>query len=251
MAKAVLVTGASGGIGRTLVRHLSCSGWSVIGTDHPDAIPTPDIKNLCKAWIPLDLLSLNFNQAILEDFKQEVLKAADSTGLASIVHNAAIQRLNLFCDLTSSDWNQTFQVNLFAPVFLNRIFIPQLILSKGSIVHIGSIHSRLTKSRFTAYATSKAALAGLTRAMAVELGGKIRVNAIEPAAIATEMLQLGFAGFDNFKDKLDSFHPTGKIGNPEDVAHAVLFLINESNKYINGCLLELGGGIHNSLHDPF
>jgi NAD(P)-dependent dehydrogenase (short-subunit alcohol dehydrogenase family) len=117
-------------------------------------------------------------------------------------------------------------------------------------VHIGSIHSQLTKPGFTAYATSKAALAGLTRAMAVELGGTVRVNAIQPAAIATPMLEAGFADAPHLKSQLDAFHPTGAIGSPADVARAVLFLLDPVNSFLNGCVLPLGGGIHSRLHDP-
>ena len=108
-------------------------------------------------------------------------------------HNGKDAVLGSFEQLSASDWHETMAVNLLAPVAISRALLPELKRQHGSIVHIGSIHSQLTKPGFTAYATSKAALAGLTRAMAVELGGSVRVNAIEPAAIATPMLAAGFA----------------------------------------------------------
>ena len=86
--------------------------------------------------------------------------------------------------------------------------------------------------------------------MAVELGGTVRVNAIEPAAIATPLLEAGFADNPDLKAKLDSYHPTSSIGTPADVARAVLFLLDPANTFINGCVLPLGGGIHSRLHDP-
>jgi NAD(P)-dependent dehydrogenase (short-subunit alcohol dehydrogenase family) len=141
-------------------------------------------------------------------------------------------------------------INLLAPVMISRVFLPYISNHGGSILHIGSIHSHLTKPGFTSYATSKAALAGLTRAMAIELGASVRVNAIEPAAISTPMLEAGFADFPELKDKLEKFHPTGSIGSPEDVARAVLFFLDPQNLFLNGCILSLSGGIHNRLHDP-
>lgn len=174
----------------------------------------------------------------------------DGLGPSAIVHNAALQRLGLFSQLSAFDWLDTLAVNLIAPVAISRALLPQLKSHRGSIVHIGSIHSHLTKPGFTAYATSKAALAGLTRAMAVELGGLVRVNAIEPAAIATPMLEAGFAATPDLKAQLQAFHPTGSIGSPADVGRAVLFLLDPSNSFVNGCVLPLGGGIHCRLHDP-
>jgi NAD(P)-dependent dehydrogenase (short-subunit alcohol dehydrogenase family) len=170
--------------------------------------------------------------------------------LHAVVHNAAWQQLGEFSHLTHEDWQRTLTVNLLAPVAISRILLPQLVAQRGSIVHIGSIHSHLTKPGFTAYATSKAALAGLTRAMAVELGTRVRVNAIEPAAVTTPMLEAGFAQAPELKARLEAFHPTGAIGTPADVARAVLFLLDPVNIFLNGCVLPLGGGIHSRLHDP-
>ena len=167
-----------------------------------------------------------------------------------IVHNAALQRIGKFAQLKNTDWQATFNVNVIAPAVISRLFLSDLQKNGGSIVHIGSIHSQLTKPGFTAYATSKAALAGLTRAMAVELGNSVRVNAIEPAAIATPMLEAGFAESPALKAQLEDFHPTGTIGSPADVANAVVFLLNNTNCFLNGCVLSLGGGIHSRLHDP-
>ena len=170
--------------------------------------------------------------------------------LRALIHNAATQRLAPFSELSAQDWLESLIVNTIAPALISREFLAELIHQSGSIVHIGSVHSQLTKPGFTAYATSKAALAGLTRAMAVELGAKIRVNAIEPAAIATPMLDAGFADAQHLKAGLEACHPTASIGTPSDVARAVMFLLDPANSFLNGCVLPLGGGIHHRLHDP-
>ncbi len=250
MQKIVLVTGAAGGIGKGLVEALAEADWAVLGSDHPNVEPEQCIRDQCLAWIPADLSALSQETKNLEDFVGNVCSAAGERDLSAIIHNAALQRLGKFDQLTATDWNKTISVNLMAPVMINKAFIAQLQRQKGSIIHIGSIHSQLTKPGFTAYATSKAALAGLTRAMAVEIGGTIRVNAIEPAAIATPMLEAGFAANPELKAQLESFHPTNSIGSSDDVAKAVQFLLDPSCRFLNGCVLHLGGGIHSRLHDP-
>jgi NAD(P)-dependent dehydrogenase (short-subunit alcohol dehydrogenase family) len=248
--RAVLITGAAGGIGSGLVAALSAAGWAVLGSDHPKATPDPTTLQNCLGWIPADLAALSQHPNHLETFKAAVLSATAGRDVMAIVHNAALQSLGSFEQLSAADWHETIEVNLLAPVVISRALLPQLQRQRGSIVHIGSIHSQLTKPGFTVYATSKAALAGLTRAMAVELGGTVRVNAIEPAAITTPMLEAGFADAPYLKRQLEAFHPTGAIGSPADVARAVLFLLDPSNRFLNGCVLPLGGGIHSRLHDP-
>lgn len=250
MDQYVLTTGAAGGIGAGLVEALAEAGWAVLGSDHPDASPSHRVRQSCQAWIPADLAALSRDPHQLETFRAAVLSATENGELVAILHNAAVQRLGSFEHLELSDWHETLEVNVLAAVAISRTLLPYIKRQLGSIVHIGSVHSQLTKPGFTAYATSKAALAGLTRAMAVELGGSVRVNAIEPAAIATPMLEAGFAGAPELKAQLDAFHPTGAIGSPEDVARAVLFLLDPDNRFLNGCVLPLSGGIHNRLHDP-
>ena len=250
MRKIVLVTGAAGGIGKVLVKELAKTDWNVLGSDHPKANPDQTTRDQCLAWIPADLSALSQEPKCMEAFVSNVSSATGERDLSAIIHNAALQRLGNFDQLTATDWNETISVNLMAPVMINKAFVNQLQRQKGSIIHIGSIHSQLTKPGFTAYATSKAAMAGLTRAMAVELGGTIRVNAIEPAAIATPMLEAGFAENPKLRGHLESFHPTNSIGRPDDVAKAVKLLLDTSCGFLNGCVLPLGGGIHSRLHDP-
>jgi NAD(P)-dependent dehydrogenase (short-subunit alcohol dehydrogenase family) len=249
--RSLLITGAAGGIGTALVDHLLGEGWKVIASDLPDACPSVEEhqqKGVC--WLPADLETLVSGGELVQSFAARVAELTTDSPLLAIVHNAALQRIGSFADLPQADWNSTLAINLLAPVAISRCLLPHLIRNRGSIVHISSIHSQLTKAGFTAYATSKAALSGLTRAMSVELGGQVRVNAIEPAAIRTPMLEAGFADHPEALALLESFHPSGLIGSPFDVARAVCFFIDPANAFLNGCILELGGGIHSRLHDP-
>ena len=117
-------------------------------------------------------------------------------------------------------------------------------------MNIGSVHAQATKPGFVSYATSKAALHGLTKALAVDLGGAVRVCAIAPAAIATDMLEAGFEGRASEREQLDAFHPAGRIGKPQEVAKVVAFLLQREMAFLTGSILTLDGGILSRLHDP-
>ena len=125
-----------------------------------------------------------------------------------------------------------------------------LHLNKGSVVNMGSIHAKLTKPAFISYATSKTALLGLTQSIAVDCGSRIRVNAIQPAATATEMLLAGFEGKPEAFRALKKFHPTNSIAEPLEIAKAVEFLLSDSIPFTNGAVLDINGGIGFRLHDP-
>jgi NAD(P)-dependent dehydrogenase (short-subunit alcohol dehydrogenase family) len=247
----VLITGAAGGIGSVLWAHLKAEGWQVLATDRQEVCPQL-VTNTSSSvhWLPADLEALAQGGDALDAFAAQVELITRDKPLKAIVHNAALQRLGSFIELTPADWQATLAINLLAPVAINRRLLPMLIASCGSIVHISSIHSQLTKADFTAYATSKAALSGFTRALSVELGSQVRVNAIEPAAIRTPMLEAGFSQQPEKLAMLESFHPSGSIGTPLDVARAVSYLIDPANTFLNGCVLQLGGGIQCRLHDP-
>lgn len=248
----MLVTGAAGGIGSVVVQKMVSEGWTVIATDTDEACNKSNLSSSSDAliWVPANIHELVASSSALKIFESKLRKVLDKAILSAIVHIAASQRIESFATLSISNWQETLAVNVLGPVVINNLLLENLIETHGSIVHISSIHSTLTKPGFTAYATSKAALSGLTRAMAVELGDRVRVNAIEPAAIRTPMLEAGFNDHPELLSLLEKHHPTKSIGSPEDVARAVSFLLDPANTFLNGCVLELGGGIHARLHDP-
>lgn len=249
--KSILLTGAAGGIGLCLANYLASEGFSILALDkHAKILDQPMIDNPNINWIIQDLVSISSSTEASQIFYESVKAILQGNSLYAIIHNAAVQCLGGFLDLGLDDWRSSLDVNLLAPVAINKLFMRDLIDSHGCIIHISSIHSHLTKPGFTAYATSKAALSGLTRAMAVELGDRVRVNAIEPAAIRTPMLETGFNDHPELLSVLEEHHPTKSIGSAEDVARAVSFLLDPANSFLNGCVLELGGGIHARLHDP-
>jgi NAD(P)-dependent dehydrogenase (short-subunit alcohol dehydrogenase family) len=139
-----------------------------------------------------------------------------------------------------NDWHRVFQVNFFAPIMLARGLLGELEAAKGSIVNVTSIAGgRVHPFAGAAYATSKAALATLTREMASDFGSRgIRVNSISPGEIDTSILSPG-------TDKIvESQIPMRRLGTTEEVAKAIMFLCTEQSSYVNGAELHINGGQH-------
>ena len=242
MAKKVLITGVLGGIGSALAIAFREKGFYVYGMDIQ-----PDHKNNYDEFIQFDLNQLVANEAYRKEwilFFQKNIPELDV-----LINNAAVQILGSLGDIQLSDWQETINVNLTGPMLLSQYFLKPLEKSNGCIINIGSIHQQLTKPNFVSYATSKSALIGLTKALAVDLEGKIRVNAISPAAIETAMLRAGFDNDESAIDELRKLHPVQRIGYPADVAKLALFLASENTGFIHGANLQLDGGISSVLKD--
>lgn len=239
---AVIITGAAGGIGMALTAAFEAAGWLVVTTDiQPLDRPAHiigDMASLCDH-------AVGEGARLLED-----LRLATQGRLKALVVNAAYQVVKPAEQLNANDWQKTLSVNLMAPFWLSQAFLSELEANRGSVLAISSIHEKLTKPGFVAYATSKAALSGMIRAMAVDLGGRVRCNAICPAAIATPMLRAGFEGKPDAYHALETHHPIGRIGTPEEVAATALFLCSDNAPFMTGALLDLSGGISARLHDP-
>ena len=167
-----------------------------------------------------------------------------------LVNNAAVQVLGGVDSLNVADWHRTLDVNLLAPFVLTHGMLPEREAAKGSVIIISSIHARLTKANFVAYATSKAALSGMTRAMAVDLGARVRINAIEPAAIATDMLKAGFEAKPEQLAQLENCHPQGRMGTPQEVAALAVSMSRGDLRFLHGACVGLDGGISGRLFDP-
>ncbi|CAA0125106.1 Aklaviketone reductase DauE [BD1-7 clade bacterium] len=247
MKKAVVVTGAAGCIGSEIVSTFSQQGYFVIGIDKNEI--TNHHANL---KIQYDLVKLTKDPLELQRFYETITQHLDhhDVALTCLINNAAVQILEPLDQIDLENFYLSFDCNVVVPLCLTRTLLPQLTEAKGVVINIGSIHARQTKPAFVSYATSKSALAGLTRAMAVDLAGRVRVTCIEPAAIKTEMLLEGFAGDLEMLESLKKYHPTGTIGNPEEVAEFCYFLAESKTPFLNGESIALDGGIGCRLHDP-
>lgn len=239
--KSVVITGVLGGIGQALAKVFKDAGYRVIGLDIKEQ------ENECDIFFRFDLNAycddFRYRASQNEKFHREISR------VDVLINNAAVQLLGSIPDINLADWNETLNVNLTGPLFLSQYFFQKLEKWNGSIINIASIHQQLTKKRFVAYATSKSALVGLTKAMSVDLQGKVRVNCISPAAIDTPMLLNGFNNSIEKVDELNKLHPLQRIGRPEEVAQLALLLAESKVGFINGANITIDGGIGNVLKD--
>jgi len=243
----VLITGANGGIGQALVEEFLSAGYRVIATD---IVEINRNNTACVVNVQLDLELFVTDEEYANSFVLDITNITEGLGITSLINNAAIQILSPTEQLTRTQWKISFNVNLSAPFFMVQAFLTCLTRNNGSVVNISSIHATQTKKGFVAYATTKAALSSMTRNLAIDLGDKIRVNAIEPAAVSTQMLKAGFEGKDELFKKLEGFHPIARIAKPVEVAELAVFLCSNKSKFVHGAIISASGGIQGCLSDP-
>jgi NAD(P)-dependent dehydrogenase (short-subunit alcohol dehydrogenase family) len=222
------------------------AGYRVIATD-TRARP---VDLACFEYIQADARQIVDNAAAATEIFARVAALVGENGLEVLVNNAATQILGGTATLGREDWRATLEVNLLAPFFWVQGLADCMERAHGTVVNVSSIHARLTKRNFVAYATSKAALSAMTRAMAVDLGARIRIVAVEPAAIATEMLEAGFRDAPELYERLNECHPVGRISSPPEVADFILAIARWGSRVLQGAVIPLDGGIGAVLHDP-
>lgn len=241
--RTLLITGAAGGIGRASVVLFAEKGWRVIGVDRNefgDDFPRNG------AFIRSDISRPEDMEAIFEQAK------SFSDTLDALVNNAALQVAKPLVETTVEEWDAVMAANLRS-VFLGvKLAYPLLKAGNGgSIVNVSSVHAVQTSTNIAAYAASKGGLLALTRAMAIEFApDNIRVNAILPGAVDTPMLRAGLGrghvGSGDIQERLDNLARktvSGKVGKPEEIAHAIYFLAdNEQSSFMTGQAIIVDGG---------
>jgi NAD(P)-dependent dehydrogenase (short-subunit alcohol dehydrogenase family) len=239
--KTALITGAAGGIGTALCDAFREAGYRVIASDL-----RPGSED--DVFVEVDLDRFAVDKKYCTE-KSAALRREMDGRLDVLVNNAAVQLLGIAQDITLEDWERSLRVNLTAPMLLTQALLKPLEAAQGCVINISSIHAKLTKPGFVTYATTKAALEGMTRAMAVDLGGRVRVNGIAPAAIRTKMLEAGFEGESNGVAKLVDFHPSRQLGEPFEVG-ALAVTVAEGGPFLTGSVFSIDGGVASRLHDP-
>ena len=239
--RALLLTGASRGIGHATVKRFSAAGWRVITCSrHPFPENCPWEAGP-EDHIQVDLADPQDTLAAIGVIKQRL----EHGELHALVNNAAIspkapggRRLSSI-ETTIDVWDHVFRVNFFAPITLARGLVDELKAAKGSVVNVTSIAgSRVHPFAGSAYATSKAALASLTREMAFDFGSQgIRVNAIAPGEIDTAILSPG-------TEKIVEHIPLHRLGTPDEVARIIYVLCTDTSSYVNGAEIHINGGQH-------
>ncbi len=239
--KTLVLTGASRGIGHATVKQFSAAGWRVITCSRhafPENCPWEAGP---EDHLQIDLANRKDLQRGLEDLKSRLTDGM----VHALVNNAGIspkstdgQRLDAI-HTPMDTWHDVFQVNFFAPIMLARGLVNELEAAQGAILNVTSIAGgRVHPFAGTAYATSKAALAALTREMAADFGPLgIRVNAIAPGEIDTPILS---AGAGQMADQI----PLRRLGTPEEVARTIYFLCTSQASYVTGTEVHINGGQH-------
>ena len=242
---AALITGAAGGIGRALCAAFTVAGYAVIATDRGPA-EIPDVL-----YLPLDLAAFTRDQAMRTRFHQQVVQALAGAPLAALVNNAAQQILGTTGPRSVDDLHASLEINVAAPLALVTDLLELLAAARGTVVNIGSVHAVQSKPGFLAYAVSKAALAGLTRSLALDLAPRgIRVNEIRPGATATSMLLAGFDGDPQALTRLADHQPLGRLAEPAEIAAVAVMLASPGASFVTGAAVQVDGGISVRLHDP-
>ncbi len=238
-----MITGASGGIGRATVHLFAEMGWQVIGVDRRafgEGFPRDGL------FVQADITSPDKIESIFGH------AWGFSPKLDALINNAAVQIAKPLLETSVEEWDAVMTANLRSVFMGVKLAHPLLKASgQGAIVNVSSVHAVATSSNIAAYAASKGGLLALTRAMAIEFAtDNIRVNAILPGAVDTEMLRHGLvrdhAGSGDIEERLENLARNtvnGRVGTPEEIARAIHFLADhEQSSFMTGQALVVDGG---------
>jgi NAD(P)-dependent dehydrogenase (short-subunit alcohol dehydrogenase family) len=236
--RSVVVTGAAGGIGRAVVELFAEKGWRVAAVDRAAQVDLPDGATAYQADVSWP------------DEVDRVARAVAGT-LDALVNNAGIGLNKSLAETQPEEWDTVMAANARSMFLVTRACLPALKQARGAVVNMASVHALATVRNAGAYAASKGAVLALTRAMALEFGGDgIRVNAVLPGAVDTQMLRRGLSRQDppalleaDQLAQLADRIALGRIGKPAEIAQAVFFLCDsDASGYVTGHGLVVDGG---------
>lgn len=242
MAKTVLITGASRGIGAEIARQFALNGYNVAINYNKSESSALSLKQ-----------EITEKGGIAEIFKADVSNHSEAVKMVEciystfgfidvLVNNAGIAQQILFTDITPDIWANMLNTNLTSVYNCCNAVLPKMISEhRGNIINIASMWGETGGSCEVHYSASKAGVIGLTKALAKEVGlSGIRVNCVSPGVVMTDMMS-GFT--QETLDSLKEETPLNKLGNSLDIANAVLFLADEKSSFITGQVLGVNGGI--------
>ncbi|WP_010280989.1 SDR family NAD(P)-dependent oxidoreductase [Bacillus timonensis] len=242
--KAAIVTGSGSGIGRAIAKSLAKNNYFVTVTD----INLQNAKEVVQEIISeggeaiAEYVDISNEETIKNMISSSISK---NRNLVLLVNNAGVNFTTTVEDCTPEEFDNCIAINLKGHYLVTKHSIPLLKNNPGSnIINISSTHAFRTQPRYFPYSAAKAGILSMTRSMAIDLRNYlIRVNAICPGLIQTPIMNSSlFEETDPYYQKVIKYHPVGRLGKPEDIANAVLFLSSENASFINGETLVIDGG---------
>ena len=237
--KNIIVTGASGGIGKSIVEKLHDKGANILAT----GTRLEKLQELQKKFTNIKILKFDISQhGKIEEF---VNNATEELGgvLNSIVNNAGITKDNLAIRMNMEEWTNVIDINLTSTFLMSKHSIKKMLKNKsGKIINITSVVGHTGNVGQANYTASKAGIVAMSKSLAIEYAKKnINVNCISPGFISTAMTE---QIDEKFKETIIAKIPSNKLGKPEDIANAVTFLSSDQSDYINGETIHVNGGMY-------
>ena len=237
--KNIIVTGASGGIGNSIVEKLNLSGANILATGTREE----KLKELKEKFN--NIKTLKFDISNHEKIEEFIENATNELGgnLDCIVNNAGITKDNLTIRMNMEEWSKVIDINLTSTFLMSKYSIKKMLKNKsGKIINITSVVGHTGNVGQANYTASKAGIVAMSKSLAIEYAKKnINVNCISPGFISTAMTDK----IDKkFKESIISKIPASRLGKPEDVANAVVFLASSASDYINGETIHVNGGMY-------
>ena len=237
--KNIIVTGASGGIGNSIVEKLSKNGANILAT----GTKKEKLDELKSKFKNLKILKFDISQS--DKIEEFIENATNELGgnLDCIVNNAGITQDNLAIRMNFEEWKKVIDINLSSTFLLSKYSIKKMLKNKkGKVINITSVVGHTGNLGQVNYTAAKAGIIAMSKTLAIEYARKnININCISPGFIKTAMTDK----IDTkFKEMIISKIPSGRLGEPEDVANAVLFLASDLSNYINGETLHVNGGMY-------
>lgn len=237
----VLVTGASRGIGAATAQSLAAAGCSVMLTARTEQALRAQAEDLQRAggtaqWLAADIAAPESAQRLIDHTVQTFGR------IDALVGNAGVLHVGTLADASDEEIRRSFEINLFAPMRLARAAIPRMAAQRrGRLVFVASTFAYVSAPRYTLYSASKAGLVGLAKSLALELAGSgIQVNAVAPGQVRTDMIADALDRFG--EQRIAQTIPAGRVGEPEEIARAVRFLVLEAPDFMTGDVMMLDGG---------
>jgi len=237
--KNIIVTGASGGIGNAIIKKLSESGANILAS----GTRIEKLEELKKNFADIKILKFDISQSDkIEDFIENATSELGGS-LDCIVNNAGITQDNLAIRMSLDEWQNVININLTSTFLMSKFAIKKMLKNKsGKIVNITSVVGHTGNLGQANYTASKAGIVAMSKSLAIEYAKKnININCISPGFIKTAMTD---KIDEKFKEVILSKIPSARLGEPEDIANAVLFLSSDQSNYINGETLHVNGGMY-------